>query len=89
MKPENKLITNLNNPPNMQIEFFKNQKNLDKINCFSNEGNDWHKTDLELNQYKLKINFKEKFIFRRGRINCSLKDNESWRWLGFQFSVVK
>ena len=36
---------------------------------------------------KLNINFKDKFNFRRGRINCSMKDNGSWRWFGVQFTV--
>ena len=31
------------------------------------------------------INFSEKFIERRGRINCSLKDEDGWRFSGFQF----
>ena len=33
----------------------------------------------------LKINFSEKFNERRGRINCSLRDEEGWRFAGFQF----
>ena len=32
-------------------------------------------------------NEKEKFNFRRGRINCSLNDTEGWRWFGNQFSI--
>ena len=84
--PEEKYIRN-NNPPKMIIEFFSEQKNLDKINCFSNEGNDWSNPNLNLSQNKLTINFKEKFIFRRGRINCSLNDVEGWRWFGAQFSI--
>ena len=71
----------------MYVEFFDNQKNLDKINCFSNEGKNWNKTDIKLNNQKLLINFKEKFLFRRGRINCSLNDKEGWRWFGIQFSI--
>ena len=86
ISPEDKFIKN-NNPPNMIITFFANQKNLNKINCFSNEGNDWKNTNIELNENKLVINFREKFLFRRGRINCSLNDNEGWRWLGTQFTV--
>ena len=35
----------------------------------------------------LTINFREKFIFRRGRVNCSLQDGDIWRWLGIQMSV--
>ena len=39
------------------------------------------------NGNKMIINFREKFLFRRGRINCSLNDNEGWRWLGTQFTI--
>ncbi len=87
IKPIDKFLTHINNPPNMYVEFFDNQKNLDKINCFSNEGKNWNKTDIKLNNQKLLINFKEKFLFRRGRINCSLNDKEGWRWFGIQFSI--
>ena len=84
--PKDKYILN-NNPPKLVIEFFKNQKNLNKINCFSDEGNKWEKSNIKMVDNKLFINFRENFLFRRGRINCSLNDNEGWRWLGLQFSV--
>jgi len=84
--PKDKYILN-NNPPKLVIEFFKNQKNLNKINCFSDEGNKWKKSNIKMVHNKLFINFRENFLFRRGRINCSLNDNEGWRWLGLQFSV--
>ena len=84
--PENKYITS-NNPPNLQIEFFENQKNLKNINCFSDEGAGWKKTEIKLNNSKLFVNFSDKFNFRRGRINCSLNDTDGWRWFGLQFSV--
>jgi len=87
IKPKNKLLTNLNNPPKIYIDFFKEQKNIDLINCFSNEGGKWKDTNINLNNYRLTINFLEKFDFRRGRINCTLKDNEGWRWLGIQFTI--
>ena len=35
----------------------------------------------------LEINFREKFTFRRGRVNCSVQDANIWRWLGIQMSV--
>ena len=35
----------------MYINFFKEQKNLNKINCYSNEGKDWNKTDLEIGSF--------------------------------------
>ena len=40
-----------------------------------------------INKNILSINFREKFLFRRGRVNCSLNDNGVWRWFGVQFSV--
>ena len=85
--PEDKLLTKSNNPPNMYIEFFEDQKNMHMINCFSNEGGSWKDTNIKYNNYRLIINFSNKFNSRRGRINCSLNDKEGWRWLGIQFSV--
>ena len=85
--PEDKLIKSKDNPPNMVINFFSKQKNLDKISCYSNEGGTWEKTNFELENNKLNIFFREKFKERRGRINCSLRDIEGWRWLGAQFSI--
>ena len=85
--PEEKLINSKSNPPKIIINFFENQKNLDKLNCFSNTGDKWKKVDLTINQKKLLINLREKFFPRRGRVNCSLNDNEGWRWLGIQFTV--
>ena len=84
--PEDKYITS-NNPPKLVIEFFSEQKNLNKINCFSDEGGNWEKSKINLVENKLEILFREKFSFRRGRINCSLNDNPGWRWFGIQFSV--
>ena len=87
ISPKSKYLTNINNPPKLTIEFFKNQKNISKINCFSDEGNRWEKSETIVKNNILKINFREKFQFRRGRINCSLNDDGIWRWFGLQFSV--
>ena len=87
IKPIDKFISKNNNPPEMIIEFFDEQQNLKSINCFSNEGDKWDKSKIKLDNNKLIIEFRDKFIFRRGRINCSLKDDIGWRWLGFQFSI--
>ncbi len=84
--PEDKYVTN-NNPPNLEISFFDDQKNLENISCFSDEGNTWKKSKIKFYNKKLIVNFSDKFLFRRGRINCSLKDEEGWRWFGLQFSV--
>ena len=85
--PEEKFIKINNNPPEMIVNFFPDQKNLHNINCFSNEGNIWKKTEMKLYEKKLVIKFNEKFFPRRGRINCSLNDNEGWRWFGVQFTI--
>ena len=85
--PEDKYILQSKNPPKTIIEFFEEQKNLDKINCFSDEGNKWDKSEVNLIENKLQIKFRDKFTFRRGRINCSLNDDIGWRWLGIQFSI--
>ena len=84
---KDKLLLSENNPPKFSIFFFEKQNNLDKINCFSNEGESWNKTITNLIGNELEINFSDKFNFRRGRINCSLKDEIGWRWLGLQFTI--
>ena len=85
--PEEKYLTNNNNPPKFSVQFFEDQKNIDNINCFSNEGDKWKKSNINFIQKTLKLNFREKFNFRRGRVNCSLNDNGIWRWFGIQFSI--
>ena len=85
--PDEKYLSDKNTPPNFSVEFFKDQKNLKNINCFSDEGNKWEKSYTSINNNILKIKFRDKFLFRRGRINCSLNDNGIWRWFGIQFSV--
>ncbi len=87
LKPIDKYLTKNTNPPEFSVEFFKEQKNFKNINCFSNEGDKWQKSTVYFKENSLSINFREKFIFRRGRINCSLNDNGLWRWFGVQFSV--
>ena len=87
ISPEDKFLKKSNNPPKMHIEFFNDQKNLDIISCYSNEGDGWDKTKIKLENTKLNIFFREKFKDRRGRINCSMNDTDGWRWLGIQFSI--
>tara|TARA_B110001454_G_scaffold146878_1_gene136405 strand:+ start:1891 stop:2952 length:1062 start_codon:yes stop_codon:yes gene_type:complete len=87
LKPYEKFLNKINNPPNFSVEFFDKQKNLENINCFSDEGNMWKKAETYFKDKILQIKFKEKFIFRRGRVNCSLNDNGTWRWFGIQFSI--
>ena len=85
--PSEKYLINDNNPPKFMVEFFNEQKNISNINCFSDEGDKWAKSNIDFNQNTLNLNFREKFNFRRGRINCSLNDNGIWRWFGVQFSI--
>ena len=85
--PNEKYLTINNTPPKFVDEFFYEQKNINNINCFSNEGNKWEKSDISFNQKKLTLLFREKFNFRRGRVNCSLNDDGIWKWFGVQFSV--
>jgi len=86
--PDEKYLTN-NNPPKFSVVFFEEQKNINNINCFSDEGDKWGKSNISFIQKILKLNFREKFNFRRGRVNCSLNDNGIWRWFGVQFSIKK
>ena len=41
------------------------------------------KSNIYLNKNILKIKFRDKFNFRRGRVNCSLNDNGVWRWVWY------
>ena len=85
--PEEKQLFKNTNPPEFKVEFFKEQKNLNSINCYSNEGNIWERSKTNLSNNFLTIEFREPFKPRRGRINCSLNDNGKWRWFGIQFPI--
>ena len=87
LNPEEKNIDSKNNPPKFFVKFFEEQKNLEKINCYSNEGNTWRKSDIDISNNILSVSFREPFMPRRGRINCSLNDNGKWRWFGTQFTI--
>ena len=87
LEPEEKKLTKENNPPNFKVKFFKGQKNLKNINCYSNEGGEWMKSNIKLYDNELTIKFREPFLPRRGRINCSLNENGKWRWFGTQFII--
>ena len=88
LKPEEKKLNDKNNPPKLIISFFNEQENIDDITCYSNDGGNWKKSNLRFEKHTLTINFNEKFLPRRGRINCSLNDNGKWRWFGTQFTIV-
>ncbi len=89
IKPENRYISNINNPPEVSIQFYESLKNLRNLNCFSNEEDKWRNSKIEfISDYNLNINLEGKFITERGRINCSLREkNGFYRWLGIQFVV--
>ena len=85
--PEEKFLLGTNNPPKLVIEFFNDQPQINKINCFSNEGGDWKNSKLNYKKDKIEVIFTEKFLPRRGRINCSMQDKDGWRWFGTQFTL--
>ena len=87
LEPEEKKLTKNNNPPKFKVKFFNDQKNIGNINCYSNEGDKWMKSNVKLVNNELTIKFREPFLPRRGRINCSLNDNGKWRWFGTQFII--
>ena len=89
IKPENRYISEKNNPPRVNIEFYQNIKNLKNINCFSNEDDKWRSSNIDFkDNYNLNVNLEGKFITERGRINCSLREkNGFYRWLGVQFVI--
>ena len=78
-------ISDKNNPPKVNIQFYDNLKNLKNINCFSNEEDKWRNSKINLDgKNKLTISLEGKFITERGRINCSLREeNGFYRWLVF------
>ncbi len=85
--PVEKKINISNNPPQFSVEFFENQKKIKNIICYSNEGDEWKKSNTEFTNFILTIKFREAFLPRRGRINCSLNDDGKWRWFGTQFII--
>ena len=87
LSPEEKKISKTSNPPNVVVNFFSEQKNIKDVSCYSNDGGNWKKSEILIRNNELIINFKKKFLPRRGRINCSLNDNGKWRWFGTQFVV--
>ena len=89
LTPTNKKLNSQNNPPIFSVEFFGDQKNIQNITCYSNEGDTWEKSNTKFINKTLSIKFREAFLPRRGRINCSLNDDGKWRWFGTQFIINK
>ena len=86
--PKEKKLSKLNNPPIFSVEFFESQKNIKNINCYSNEGGKWEKSNIIFTNNTFNIKFRETFLPRRGRINCSLNEDGKWRWFGTQFVIA-
>ena len=72
--PEEKYLLQNKNPPKVKIEFYGNIENLKSLSCYSNEGDEWQKSKIKIINNTLTIKFRDKFVPRRGRINCSLND---------------
>ncbi len=87
LEPKEKKLLKQNNPPKFKVKFFDDQKNIKNINCYSNEGDKWIKSKIKIVERELTIEFREPFLPRRGRINCSVNDNGKWRWFGTQFII--
>ena len=87
--PIEKKLTKSDNPPIFSVEFFEDQNNIENINCYSNEGDQWEKSNIMFSNNTLSIKFREAFLPRRGRVNCSLNDNGKWRWFGTQFIITE
>ena len=89
--PENRYLKKDDNPPEVNIKFFKDLINIKNISCYSNEGNIWRKSDIKfINNEEIMILLKDKFKSERGRINCSLMTKGGkWRWLGIQYVIAE
>ena len=89
IEPKERYISDENNPPKVSIQFYDNLKNLNNINCFSNEEDKWRNSKIKFeSKSNLNVILEGKFITERGRINCSLRENNGfYRWLGIQFVV--
>ena len=89
--PENRYLKENENPPNVKIKFFDYFINVENINCYSNEGNIWNKSKISFtSKSELSIKLNQKFKSERGRINCSLRENDGrWRWLGIQYVIAE
>ena len=85
--PLEKRLTKETNPPKFKVKFFKEQKSIKNISCYSNENDKWEKSNINISNQILTIKFRAPYKPRRGRINCSLNDKGKWRWFGVQFTV--
>ena len=60
--PEEKYLLQSKNPPDVKIEFYENIKNLQTLNCYSNEGDKWRQSNIKfINDNTLKVNISKNF----------------------------
>ena len=57
IQPKEKYISDKNNPPKVNIEFYDDLKNLKNINCFSNEEDKWRNSKISFNNNLIWILF--------------------------------
>ncbi len=90
LEPEEKYLRNSDNPPKVIIKFLDEYKNINQLNCFSNEEDRWRNSKIIfLENNKIEIKLDGKFTTERGRINCSLREEGGfYRWLGIQFVIA-
>tara|TARA_B100001057_G_scaffold424719_1_gene447656 strand:- start:347 stop:922 length:576 start_codon:yes stop_codon:yes gene_type:complete len=90
LKPEEKYIKDSENPPKVYIKFFDKYNNINQLNCFSNEKDQWRSSKIVfLQNNEIEIQLDGKFTTERGRINCSLREEGGfYRWLGIQFVIA-
>ena len=63
IEPENRYLIQSENPPEVKIVFKEKIKNLEQINCFSNEGDKWRNSNISFTERNvLIIKIAEKFI---------------------------
>ena len=78
--PENKVITDIN-APLLGFTLLDDLEGL--IRCYPSHN---IKADLtKLGNKRIEIRFDRAFPKGRTRINCTINDNNKWRWSGFQF----
>ena len=53
ISPNEKFLLPEKNPPAVKIEFFENIKNLRSVGCYSNEGNKWRQSNINLKVLQL------------------------------------
>ena len=59
----------------------------DTIPLTTGEYDEWGNPNIEFSENRMVVKFRDKFKFRRGRLNCSLNDEGKWRWFGIQFII--